>query len=184
MICQTCGNQVTAEVRFCPQCGAPVVVAAAPVPPPPIPPAYPPPYPPVYATRAPRVQRNLQMLGILWCAFGAYRIITGLIGIFIMRVITFRSFGDWGWGGPFHGAPWMVALLPLIAVVSVVTAFLAFLVGFSLLRRKPWGRVLGIVVAILALLKFPIGTALGIYTLWVLAPAESGMEYEAIADRT
>lgn len=188
MICQACGNQVTTEVRFCPRCGAPIV-ASAPIPPP-TPPAYPPPYPPVYAVRAPRVQRNLQMLGILWCAFGAYRILTGVIGIFVMRVMTFRNFGGWGWGwgGHMHGAPWgapwMVALLPVIAVVSVVTAFLAFLVGFSLLRRKPWGRVLGIVAAILTLLKFPIGTALGIYTLWVLAPAESGMEYEAIADRT
>jgi hypothetical protein len=65
-----------------------------------------------------------------------------------------------------------------------VTAFLAFLVGFSLLRRKPWGRVLGIVVAILSLLKFPVGTALGIYTLWVLVPAESAMEYDAIADHS
>jgi hypothetical protein len=44
--------------------------------------------------------------------------------------------------------------------------------------------VLGIVVAILSLLKFPIGTALGIYTLWVLAPAESGAEYDAIADHS
>jgi hypothetical protein len=36
----------------------------------------------------------------------------------------------------------------------------------------------------LALLKFPFGTALGIYTLWVLAPSTSGMEYDAIADRS
>jgi hypothetical protein len=57
-------------------------------------------------------------------------------------------------------------------------------VGISLLARKPWGRVLGIVVAILSLVKFPVGTALGIYTLWVLAPAESGLEYDAIADRS
>jgi hypothetical protein len=140
------------------------------------------------AMRPPRVQRNLPTLGILWCVFGAYRVISGLIAIFVMRVATFRNFGDsgwgWGWGGHFHGAPWMTVLFPLIAVVSVVTAFLAFLVGFSLLRRKPWGRVLGIVVAILSLLKFPVGTALGIYTLWVLVPAESAMEYDAIADHS
>ena len=63
-------------------------------------------------------------------------------------------------------------------------AVLAFFVGFSLLRRRPWGRTLGIVVAILSLLKFPIGTALGIYTLWVLVPAESAAEYDAIADHS
>jgi hypothetical protein len=52
------------------------------------------------------------------------------------------------------------------------------------MTRKPWGRVLAIIAAILALLKIPFGTALGIYTLWVLAPAASGMEYDAIADQS
>jgi hypothetical protein len=44
--------------------------------------------------------------------------------------------------------------------------------------------VLAIVVAVLSLIKIPFGTALGIYTLWVLAPALSGAEWDAIADRT
>jgi hypothetical protein len=137
--------------------------------------------------RPPRVQRSLPTLGILWCIFGAYRILAGLIGIFVLRVVTFHNFGSsgWEWGGHFNGPfgpPWMAVLLPIIAMVSIVTAFLAFLVGFGLLQRKPWGRVLGIVVAILTLLKFPIGTALGIYTLWVLVPAESAAEYDAIAE--
>jgi hypothetical protein len=134
------------------------------------------------------VQRNLQMLGILWCLFGAYRVISGLIAIFVLQVWSFRSFGGgWGWGGHMGrrmGPHWMGPILPFIALIATVTAVLAFFVGFSLLRRRPWGRVLGIVVAILSLLKFPIGTALGIYTLWVLAPAESGAEYDALADRT
>lgn len=141
----------------------------------------------MYVMRPPRVQRNIQTLGILWCVFGAYRILAGLIGIFVLRVVTFHNFGTngWDWGGHMHGPfgpAWMGFLVPLITMISIVTAFLAFLVGFSLLRRKPWGRVLGIVVAILALLKFPFGTALGIYTLWVLVPAESGAEYDAIAE--
>jgi len=78
----------------------------------------------------------------------------------------------------------MGAMLPFIAFVTVVAAALALLVGWSLLPRRPWGRTLAIIVAILSLLKFPFGTALGIYTLWVLAPAASGAEYDAIADRT
>jgi hypothetical protein len=64
-----------------------------------------------------------------------------------------------------------------------VLAALALLAGFSLLNRKSYGRVLTIVLAVLALFKFPLGTALGIYTLWVLAPATSAMEYEAMSAR-
>ena len=34
------------------------------------------------------------------------------------------------------------------------------------------------VLGILVLVRIPIGTALGIYTLWVLAPAPSADEYD------
>jgi hypothetical protein len=39
------------------------------------------------------------------------------------------------------------------------------------------------VVGILVLIRVPIGTALGIYTLWVLAPAASAEEYDALTRR-
>jgi len=105
--------------------------------------------------------------------------------MFFLRAATMHGYGGWMWGRHFagFGPPWMGALLPVVAVVTVVAAGLALLVGYSLLTRQSWGRVLAIVVAILTLLKFPFGTALGIYTLWVLAPSMSGAEYEAIADR-
>jgi ABC-type glycerol-3-phosphate transport system permease component len=134
----------------------------------------------------PRVQRNLQMLGILWCAFGAYRVISGLIDRFFLRAASsggFGGFGGYGWPlGRHMGSTWMASLLPFIAVYTVITAALALLVGYSLLTRRPWGRVLAIAVGILTLLKPLLGTALGIYTLWVLAPSASDDEYEAIAD--
>jgi hypothetical protein len=43
------------------------------------------------------------------------------------------------------------------------------LAGYGLLTRKPWARILAIVVGILSLLNFPIGTAIGLYTQWALS---------------
>ena len=85
-----------------------------------------------------------------------------------------------------RSAPYVVGnLWPMVAVTTVICmAALAILAGYGLLQRRPWGRTLAIVAAILALVKIPFGTALGIYTLWVLAPSTSGMEYDAIADRS
>jgi hypothetical protein len=40
--------------------------------------------------------------------------------------------------------------------------------GYGLLARKIWARLLAIVVGILGLVNFPFGTAIGLYTLWVL----------------
>lgn len=172
MFCPACGNPVAAGVRFCPRCGAQM---AAP----------PPPVYPVAAMRPPRVLRNLQALGILWCVFGGYRIIVGLLGILFVRVSSWShySYGAWGWHrNVFFWPSWMNGMIPLIFLVAGATAILAFVAGYGLLSRRPWARVLAIVLAILALLKFPVGTALGIYTLWVLAPAQSRAEYDAIAE--
>ena len=145
------------------------------------------PQPPV-PMLAPRVQRNLQTLGILWCVFGAYRIISGLMGMFFLRAFASRNFGgfDWPFNNHYHGMEhsWMGALLPVVAVYTVVMAALAVFVGYSLLTRRPWGRTFAIIVGVLTLLKPLFGTALGIYTLWVLAPSTSGLEYDALADRT
>ncbi|MCL4861938.1 MAG: hypothetical protein KJZ93_21150 [Caldilineaceae bacterium] len=65
------------------------------------------------------------------------------------------------------------ALLALLAVPGIVA-------GFGLLARKAWARYLAIVVAILGLLNFPIGTLIGVYTLWVLMQ-ESANEYFAMS---
>jgi hypothetical protein len=125
----------------------------------------------------------------LWCIYGGYRILVGLIGMAFLRAIFARHFmgHSWMFDGPwgsFGGPMWVGAVMPVIAGFTVIASVLAFLTGWSLLARKPWGRTLAIVVSILALLKFPFGTALGIYTLWVLAPSASGMEYNALADRS
>jgi hypothetical protein len=53
------------------------------------------------------------------------------------------------------------ALLAVLAIPGLVA-------GYGLLARKAWGRVLAIVVGILGLINFPIGTAIGIYALLVL----------------
>jgi hypothetical protein len=65
--------------------------------------------------------------------------------------------------------------LPIIGLAG--TALVVFLVaislpgliaGIGLLRFRPWARILGIVVAIVSLVNIPIGTAVGVYGLWVL----------------
>lgn len=180
MVCQACGTPVVESVHFCSKCGAQVTATPPPYA------AYPQPPMPMYI---PRVQRNLQALGVLWCVLGAYRVVSGLIGVIFLRAFTTHNFGDdaWMFGGRWHGpfTPGMMGgFWPVIVVATVCTAALALVTGYSLLTRRPWGRVLAIVAAILALLKFPFGTALGIYTLWVLASGASGLEYDAIADRS
>jgi hypothetical protein len=45
--------------------------------------------------------------------------------------------------------------------------------GFGLFKHKSWARILAIILAILNLILFPIGTALGIYTLVIMFNEET-----------
>jgi ABC-type glycerol-3-phosphate transport system permease component len=68
-----------------------------------------------------------------------------------------------------------------IAAVLGVIAFASILTGWGLLKVRPWGRMLALVMGFIALLHPPFGTALGIYTLYVLLPGPAGEEYDRMA---
>jgi fructose-specific phosphotransferase system IIC component len=53
-----------------------------------------------------------------------------------------------------------------------------FVAGVWVLQYKNWARILAIILAILNLILFPIGTILGIYTLWVLFNDETKTLFE------
>ena len=74
-------------------------------------------------------------------------------------------------------AGFLHSLFTTIGVLILVKGALGFFAGWGLLRREPWARMLTIVLSFLALFNIPFGTALGIYSLWVLLPAESEREY-------
>lgn len=176
MVCQSCGAEVNADA-FCSRCGAQIAV------PPQAQSGYPV-YPP--AMYMSRVARHLRTLGILWCVYGLYHLVKGLLALTFLSAFTVRGFtGEWPYWAYYHGpspAPWMHALVPVVATMTMVWTALLLLTGYALLTRRTWGRVLAIVAGVLSLIAIPFGTAMGIYTLWVLASGVSGMEYEAIAD--
>jgi hypothetical protein len=135
----------------------------------------------------PRVQGHLKTLGILWCIYGGYRVLLGLgASLFLMGLSRggfFERFSP-DHNFPFAMMPMMGGLATFVFIVSIISAALAFITGYALLNRKSWGRTLAIVAAVLSLIKIPAGTALGIYTLWVLVPGHSGVEYDALADHS
>ena len=55
----------------------------------------------------------------------------------------------------------------------VVLSLPGIIAGIGLLKLQPWARILAIVISALNLLNVPIGTALGVYGLWVLLQAET-----------
>ncbi len=77
--------------------------------------------------------------------------------------------------------PFFVAgIIRLVALFLLSSAVIGIMAGWGLLEHQPWARMLAIVLGCLNLINAPFGTVLGIYTLWVLLPAESEAEYRRL----
>ena len=69
------------------------------------------------------------------------------------------------------------------AVLSIVGSFVGFIMlvlalpsvvaGAGLLKGKNWARILAIILAVFNLMKCPLGTAVGLYTFYVLFQNEA-----------
>jgi hypothetical protein len=68
-----------------------------------------------------------------------------------------------------RAAPVVTLLFGVLAAFE----FLAAYSGWALMAYRPWARPFNIVVSIFDLFGVPIGTAIGIYSLWVLFRPET-----------
>ena len=111
---------------------------------------------------------HVRVLGVLNIAVG----VLGLIVAAVMMV------GVGGAAGIITASADPDEAAIAVPILSVVGAFLVFFLfafslpalaaGIGLLYFKPWARILGIVLSVIALLGFPWVTILGVYGLWVL----------------
>jgi len=82
-----------------------------------------------------------------------------------------------GGGSMLSGDP--DAMLAGGTCATVIAAFLAVLsipniiAGVGLQKRREWARILTIVLSVLHLFNFPLGTALGAYAMWALLNDQS-----------
>ena len=159
MFCDRCGAQLLETNRYCPTCGKPVVGNM--------------PLMPVQS----RIAGHIRMLGILWLALSGMLLVGGAVVLAI-----FQTGGLWEGGFPPGSPPFVHDILSFIGILLLGGGVLGVIAGWGLLDRQAWARMLTIVLACFALLLFmPFGTLLGIYTLWVLLPAQSEEEYRKIS---
>lgn len=122
----------------------------------------------------------MRLLGILWLAYSALHVVAGVVVIVIAQTL-FGHLIHIPNGPPPEVLIWLRPLITVVGWLILAKAAAGFIAGWGLLQREEWARIVALVVGFVALLNVPIGTALGIYTLWVLLPSQSDDEYKALA---
>jgi len=160
MFCDQCGTQLQAGQSRCSRCGKPIVG--------------------LNQYRRNRVQEHVRLLGILWLAYSALHVVGGIVLIVVAHTIFGSTFHIPN-GPPPEVTEWLRPLIEFFGYLILAKAAAGFIAGWGLLQREPWARIVALVVGFVALLNVPLGTALGIYTLWVLLPAQSDEEYGTLS---
>jgi len=156
MFCNGCGSELQPGNNVCPKCGK--VIGD-----------------PVSAVTRSRLENHLSTLGTLWIVVGVLFLLPAL-GLFFASSVAHFVIQDSVVArtlGPL--------LLTIVGGTILLIAVGGILVGLGLKDRKPWARVVAIVLGVVALFHPPFGTALGIYTLWVLMSDEGGIEYQRLS---
>ncbi|MCW5981929.1 MAG: hypothetical protein KIT09_27840 [Bryobacteraceae bacterium] len=79
--------------------------------------------------------------------------------------------------------PILAAIGGFICVVLLVLSLPSIVAGVGLLKFRPWARILTIVLCAIGLLNVPIGTAIGVYGLWVLLSRDTEPLFRAYPRR-
>jgi hypothetical protein len=117
---------------------------------------------------------HVRVVGILWIVWSSMGILAGLFVLTFFGTIGIAAGTDDPRAFPIIAGIGM-AVFTFVAILSLP----GLLAGWGLLKYRPWARILAIILSFLKLLVFPLGTALGIYSIWVLFHDKTRRLFEA-----
>jgi hypothetical protein len=116
---------------------------------------------------------------LAWIYIGC-AILTGIVGLvmlFASRLIT-RLPIPWPPEMPPDIVPFIGSLVVFAGMMTIVMAGAIAAAGIGLLQYRNWGRILTAVMAAFLAMHFPVGTAIAVYTFWVLFSEEGRNHYK------
>jgi hypothetical protein len=117
------------------------------------------------------VEKHITILGILHIANSALGLIAALFIFALLNGIGVLT-------GDAEALTILAIVASSIALFLLVLSLPGIIGGIGILHHRQWARILLLVVGILELMNIPIGTALGIYTIWVLLKGETKPLFE------
>ena len=112
------------------------------------------------------MEKHINVVAALQIGYSILRLIIGAVVFIVLHFV-----------GNFVEEQEAQVLLPLVGniVVALIILFSVpgIIAGVGLFKRKEWARILTLVLSALHLLSFPLGTAVGVYSLWALVQIEN-----------
>lgn len=109
-----------------------------------------------------KMKKHVTIVGALQIGFSILWLIVAIILFFVLNFAK-------GFVGNDEIATKVLGFISYIIPVFIgFISVLGLVGGIGLLSYRPWARILVIIVSALGCFNIPIGTLVGVYTIWVL----------------
>ena len=116
------------------------------------------------------LEKHITILGWLHIALNVFTLFIGIIVFFVLIGAGLLSADGEAMGVLAIVGTFVLGLLVVISIPGIIA-------GWGLLKRKSWARVLALVLGFLGLMNVPLGTLLGVYTIWALLVHDQASNY-------
>jgi hypothetical protein len=118
--------------------------------------------------------RHVDLLAVLFRIWGALALVAGLAILILaagaLAVITSAQRAALG---PDFAAGLTAGMFFVFAACALAWGGIHVTTGMALRRHRHWARLAGLALAVLNLFFLPFGTAIAVYTFWVLISDET-----------
>ena len=111
------------------------------------------------------MQKHINVVAALHIGLSILTIIIGLI-IYVVLFFAGDISGD-------HEAQFVLSIIANVLIIFfTILSIPGIIAGIGLFKRKEWARILALIISVLDLFNFPLGTAVGVYSIWALVQTE------------
>ncbi|MCL4538641.1 MAG: hypothetical protein M1378_03435 [Bacteroidetes bacterium] len=106
------------------------------------------------------MDKHLNLLGMLYIVLGLFHIVS-------LSIAALFLFGFDRFSFPIE-AGFVRVVIALVFGFIIVVSLVGIVAGIGLMKGQKWAEGVALVLGFILLINVPLGTLLGLYTIWVL----------------
>ena len=124
---------------------------------------------------------HVRVLAILQIVYSSLGLLLGIVVFLLFGGIAALVGVNSSLDDSMVAVPVLAVIGGIASSVIIVLSLPRLIAGIGLLKHQNWGRILTMVVSVIGLVDFPLGTALGAYGLWVLMHRDTSPLFQPMA---